>query len=30
MTRPVNSIDGSVSLNRALWTLAEETRRLKS
>jgi hypothetical protein len=30
MTRPVNSIDGSVSLNRALWMLAEETRKLKS
>jgi hypothetical protein len=28
-TRPVASIDRSVSLNRALWTLAEEMRRLK-
>lgn len=29
-TRPVRSIDRGVSLNRALWTLAEEMRRLKS
>ena len=29
-TRPVASIDRSVSLNRALWTLAEEMRRLKA
>jgi hypothetical protein len=28
-TRPVGSIDGSVSLNRALWVLAEEMRKLK-
>jgi hypothetical protein len=28
-TRPVGSIDRSVSLNRALWTLAEEMRKLK-
>lgn len=28
-TRPVNSIDGNVSLNRALWTLATEMQRLK-
>ena len=28
-TRPVASIDRSVSLNRALWVLAEEMRRLK-
>lgn len=28
-TRPVNSIDGSVSLNRALWTLAAEMQKLK-
>jgi hypothetical protein len=28
-TRPVGSIDGSVSLNRALWVLAEEMRELK-
>lgn len=28
-TRPVRSIDGSVSLNRALWVLAEGMRRLK-
>lgn len=28
-TRGVNSIDRNVSLNRALWTLAEEMRRLK-
>jgi hypothetical protein len=27
-TRPVNSIDRSVGLNRALWMLAEQTRRL--
>ena len=29
-TRPVASIDRGVSLNRALWTLAEEMRRLKA
>jgi len=29
-TRAVGSIDRSVSLNRALWTLAEEMRKLKS
>ena len=29
-TRPVNGIDQSVKLNRALWVLAEEMRRLKS
>ena len=29
-TRPVGSIDRSVSLNRALWMLAEEMRRLKA
>ncbi|UUX95399.1 DUF932 domain-containing protein [Aquabacterium sp. J223] len=28
-TRPVGSIDRGVSLNRALWTLAEEMRKLK-
>lgn len=28
-TRPVNGIDQSVKLNRALWVLAEEMRRLK-
>ena len=28
-TRPVGSIDRGVSLNRALWVLAEEMRRLK-
>lgn len=28
-TRPVNSIDGSVSLNRGLWTLAQGMERLK-
>jgi hypothetical protein len=28
-TRPVGSIDRGVSLNRALWMLAEEMRRLK-
>lgn len=28
-TRPVNSIDGNVSLNRALWTLASEMQKLK-
>ena len=28
-TRPVGSIDRSVSLNRALWVLAEEMRKLK-
>ena len=28
-TRGIRSIDGDVSLNRALWTLAEEMRRLK-
>ena len=29
-TRPVGSIDRSVNLNRALWVLAEEMRRLKA
>jgi len=29
-TRPVGSIDRGVNLNRALWMLAEETRRLKA
>ena len=29
-TRPVGSIDRSVSLNRALWVLAEEMRKLKA
>jgi hypothetical protein len=29
-TRPVNGIDQSVKLNRALWVLAEEMRRLKA
>jgi hypothetical protein len=29
-TRPLESIDRSVSLNRALWVLAEEMRRLKA
>jgi len=28
-TRPVNSIDGNVSLNRALWTLASKLQELK-
>jgi hypothetical protein len=28
-TRPIASIDRSVSLNRALWVLAEEMRKLK-
>jgi len=28
-TRPVGSIDRGVSLNRALWMLAEEMRKLK-
>lgn len=28
-TRPIASIDGSIGLNRALWVLAEEMRRLK-
>lgn len=28
-TRPVNSIDGNVTLNRALWTLATEMQRIK-
>ena len=28
-TRPVGSIDRTVSLNRALWVLAEEMRKLK-
>jgi hypothetical protein len=30
LTRPVTSIDRSVSLNRALWLLAEEMRKLKA
>ncbi len=30
ITRPVTSIDRSVSLNRALWLLAEEMRKLKA
>jgi hypothetical protein len=29
-TRPVASIDRGVSLNRALWTLAEEMRKIKA
>ena len=29
-TRPVNSIDRTVTLNRALWVLAEEMRKLKA
>lgn len=29
-TRPIQGIDGTVALNRALWTLAEEMRRLKT
>ena len=29
-TRPVGSIDRGVSLNRALWVLAEEMRKLKA
>ena len=29
-TRAVGSIDRSVSLNRALWVLAEEMRKLKA
>lgn len=29
-TRPVQSIDRNVSLNRALWVLAEEMRKLKT
>jgi len=29
-TRPVNGIDGNVSLNRALWTLAEKMAEIKS
>ena len=29
-TRPVNGIDQNVKLNRALWVLAEEMRRLKA
>jgi len=29
-TREVKGIDGNVSLNRALWTLAEEMRKLKA
>lgn len=29
-TRPVNSVDGNTSLNRAVWQLAEEMARLKS
>jgi hypothetical protein len=28
-TRPIGSIDRSVNLNRALWVLAEEMRKLK-
>jgi hypothetical protein len=28
-TRPIASIDRSVSLNRALWVLAEEMKKLK-
>jgi hypothetical protein len=28
-TRPIGNIDRSVSLNRALWMLAEEMRRIK-
>jgi len=29
-TRPIQGIDGNVALNRALWTLAEEMKRLKA
>lgn len=29
-TRPVNSIDGNISLNRALWTLSTEMQKLKA
>jgi hypothetical protein len=29
-TRPVQNIDRGVSLNRALWVLAEEMRKLKA
>jgi hypothetical protein len=29
-TRPVGSIDTNVKLNRALWVLADEMRKLKS
>jgi hypothetical protein len=29
-TRPVQGIDRGVSLNRALWMLAEEMRKLKA
>lgn len=29
-TRPIDGIDRGVSLNRALWTLAEEMRKLKA
>ena len=29
-TRPVGSIDRGVSLNRALWMLAEEMRQIKA
>ncbi|MBN2700940.1 MAG: DUF945 domain-containing protein [Methylothermaceae bacterium] len=29
-TRPIQGIDGNVALNRALWTLAEEMRRIKA
>jgi hypothetical protein len=28
-TRPIAAIDRSIGLNRALWTLAEEMRRIK-
>jgi hypothetical protein len=29
-TRPVTGIDRTISLNRALWVLAEEMRKLKA
>ncbi len=29
-TRPVNGIDQNVKLNRALWVLADEMRRLRA
>jgi hypothetical protein len=29
-TQPVRSVDGTTNLNRALWQLAEEMRRLKA
>lgn len=29
-TQPVNSVDGQTTVNRALWQLAEEMKRLKT